>query len=353
MLKGDALTCVESRQLLEDKEKENWRLRVQVAHLQGERIGKGRRGRCTLQVPTRRQSAAANKQSRRTLQRVEAHLFAIWEEVEGEDAEWWCVEGFENLIFTLIRRSLPGSGAKTDQRWLTKRILHQLYDDPHCRHWLEKIRAQTKIWTPNEFNVAQRQGHAGQRAWRASRKFMCRQMYSVDTLRSSKQESKAYAHLWNPIGEGFDEPVDAEEAGSAAAAAAAAARSLKSMAREEQERKLLRNRAEKDLAKSEEAEAERLKVSEGTELYGTVRNCTELYGTVRWCALPSAPIHSHPLPSAPIRSHPLPSAPIRSHPLPSTPVHSRTLPVRRARLQTGVRPHARPIGEGGVRGGGW
>jgi hypothetical protein len=256
MLNGDALTGPEVRKIVNDLQQENWRLRVQVAHLQGERITADRKGRKTFQPPTRRQCQAANRQSRRTLQQVEAYLYAMWEMLESTDAEWWCMEGFENLMFTLIKRGLPGSGARKDQRWVTKRLLHLLYDDSHCRHWLERIRTQTKIWTPNEFNVAQRKSHAGQRQWGASRKFMCRQMFGTDTLRSSVRESKALANLWNPIGTGFDEPVIADESGGAGAkAAAAAARAQKALLREEGERKLLRSRAEKDLAKYEETEA--------------------------------------------------------------------------------------------------
>ena len=254
------------RKLVDDLQQENWRLRVQVAHLQGDRITKDRKGRATFQTPTRRQARAANRRSRRTLQQLDAHLYAIWEIVEASDAEWWSVEGFENLIFTLIRRGLPGSGARHMQRFITKRLLRLLWDDAHCRHWLEKIRAETKIWTPNEFNVAQRQGHAGQRQWRAGRKFMGRQMYGTDTLRSDKRESADLANLWMPITTGFDEPVSADEVGTDAAVAAARSRARKSQAREEAQRKQLRNRAAKDLEKAEEREAERMREAEESPL---------------------------------------------------------------------------------------
>jgi len=65
-----------------------------------------------------------------------AHLYAIWEAVEAPDAEWWSVEGFENLVFTLIQRGLPGSGARFEQRWVTKRLFDLFYGDAHCREYL-------------------------------------------------------------------------------------------------------------------------------------------------------------------------------------------------------------------------
>ena len=259
LLNGDAEVGPKVRELVDQLQQENWRLRVHCAHLKGERITSTRAGRGTFQTPRRTQSQAANRASRRFLERIDAHLKAIWEQTEAADADWWCVEGFENLILTLIRRGLPGSGALFSQRWVTKRLLHLLWDDAHCRHWLEKIRAQTKIWTPNEFNVAQRQGHAGQLAWRKARKFMGRQMYGLDTLRSSNRESKALATLWTPIGAGFDEPMTAEDvANGATRATAARARAQKSRAHQEAERKLLRSQAEKDLAKSEARRAEEM-----------------------------------------------------------------------------------------------
>ena len=265
LLNGDVFTGPEARELVDGLQQEIWHLRAQVRHLRGERITKPRKGRCTFRVPTRRQSRAANKASRRTLQSLEPYLNAIWEHVEAADAEWWSVEGFENLILTIIRRGLPGSGARFDQRWTTQRLLQLLWDDTHCRHWLEKIRARTKIWTPNEFNAQQRAGHAGQMAWRKARKFMSRQMYGTDTLRSSDRESKALANLWTPIGTGFDEP-DAAGGVATARAAAARARVQRTLAHQEAERKLLRSQAEKDLETSEAARAQQMKLDDVSPL---------------------------------------------------------------------------------------
>ena len=66
ILTGDAEVLPEVRKLVDDLQQENWRLRVQVAHLQGDRITKDRKGRATFQTPTRRQARAANRRSRRT-----------------------------------------------------------------------------------------------------------------------------------------------------------------------------------------------------------------------------------------------------------------------------------------------
>jgi hypothetical protein len=255
-IQGDAIIGPDVRALLDAKDDEIWRLRVQVAHLQGDRVGT--QGKRTFQPTSRKQSAAANRQSRRTLAHLEAHLYAIWEAVEAPDAEWWSVEGFENLVFTLIQRGLPGSGARFEQRWVTKRLFDLFYGDAHCREYLEKARAMVKLWVPNDFNVQQRRGHAGAAAWRAGRRFMGRQMFGSETLLSWKKDSKQLARLWTPIGSGFDEPENADEAGGRAAVTRARARAQRSMGRAEEEAKLLRSRAEKDLAKQEAEEAERM-----------------------------------------------------------------------------------------------
>eukprot|EP00966_Prymnesium_polylepis_P302350 6985428-Prymnesium_polylepis.1 len=88
LLEGHALVGPEARTVIESLQDENWRLRVQIAHLQGDSMV-GRKGHGTFQPPTRQQSQAANRQSRRTLQRIEAHLYATWEELEAADADWW------------------------------------------------------------------------------------------------------------------------------------------------------------------------------------------------------------------------------------------------------------------------
>ena len=250
---GDAIVGPDARRMVDELQRENWRLRVQVRHLQGDRIGT--LGKRTFATPTRRQSLAANRYSRRTLAKAEAHLYAIWEMVENDDDEWWCVEGFENFIFTLIRRGLPGSGARFSQRWVTKRLLELLNADPLCKTWMEKIRAQKKMWVPNEFNAAARKGHGGQSHWRSARPFMCRQMYRVSTLLNSKRESVSLGKLWTPMGAGFDAPVAEQDVGAPATREKARQRALQSIEREQTEAKLLRSKAEKDLAKREEETA--------------------------------------------------------------------------------------------------
>ena len=255
-IQGEAVVGPEVRELVDQLQHENWRLRVQVAHLQGDRIGLS--APSTFKPPTRRQNASANRRSRRILAAIEPYLHAIWEKVEAKDAEWWSVEGMENLIFTIIRRGLPNSGARFAQRWTTKRLLSLLWDDPLCRQHLEAIRAQTKKWLPREFNAEQRAGHAGQLAWRKARKFMGKQMYRLDTLRSSRREEVSLAKLWMPMGASFDEPVVEGDGTAAARQLAARTRARRSAEREESERKLLRTRTEKELVKLEEQEAARM-----------------------------------------------------------------------------------------------
>ena len=50
ILTGDAEVLPEVRKLVDDLQQENWRLRVQVAHLRGDRITKDRKGRATFQM---------------------------------------------------------------------------------------------------------------------------------------------------------------------------------------------------------------------------------------------------------------------------------------------------------------
>ena len=55
-IQGDAIIGPDVRALLDAKDDEIWRLRVQVAHLQGDRVGT--QGKRTFQPTSRKQSAA-------------------------------------------------------------------------------------------------------------------------------------------------------------------------------------------------------------------------------------------------------------------------------------------------------
>ena len=72
LLNGDAEVGPKVRELVDQLQQENWRLRVHCAHLKGERITSTRAGRGTFQTPRRTQSQAANRASRRFLQRIDA-----------------------------------------------------------------------------------------------------------------------------------------------------------------------------------------------------------------------------------------------------------------------------------------
>ena len=222
---------------------EVFRLRTRLAYLEGRNVGL--LAHETFEAPSRSQTRAANKHSRRTLEKINAHLWAIWELTDGDEDS---LEGFENLIVALIERGLPCSGTRWAQRWVTKGVVAKLHAQPRLRRALEVERTRHKIWAPSAFNTKEREGHVGARQWRATRGFMCRQRPGTTVLLASKREGVNLAKLWTPLSSIAEGPLAAEdkEVDEAAIARAAAARAEKMMERSTREQAALHYKATKD-----------------------------------------------------------------------------------------------------------
>ena len=139
-------------------------------------------------------------------------MTGIWHLVGDPDGDSW-VEGMENYLACIVCRGMPGSNARHDQRWVTKRLASLLWANTHFRKRMEICRRMTKFWAPAEILASQRVGHVGQRQMRAMRKFVSKQIWGNGKLLQAAHDAVAYANLWMPMGEKIDDFEEADPDG--------------------------------------------------------------------------------------------------------------------------------------------
>ena len=193
-INGDALPGHTVRALAREMQEQIYSLRVQLAYERN--WTNGRAGKEVFEMPVAgvskmdREARARDRASRRTLETCDAHLNGIWHLVDKPDGSSG-VEGMENYLACLICRGMPGSGARHDQRWVTRRLASLLWANPHFRKRMEICRRMTKLWAPAEILASQRKGHVGQRQLRAMRRFATGQIWGNEKLLQAGRERPA------------------------------------------------------------------------------------------------------------------------------------------------------------------
>lgn len=212
-INGDALPGHTVRALAREMQEQIYSLRVQLAYERN--WTNGRAGKEVFEMPVAgvskmdREARARDRASRRTLETCDAHLNGIWHLVDKPDGSSG-VEGMENYLACLICRGMPGSGARHDQRWVTRRLASLLWANPHFRKRMEICRRMTKLWAPAEILASQRKGHVGQRQLRAMRRFATGQIWGNEKLLQAGRDAVRYALLWVPMGEKVDDYEEAD-----------------------------------------------------------------------------------------------------------------------------------------------
>ena len=223
---GDMMYTLDHKESMAAMQRELYFARLEIAYLRGERLGQ--LAQTTFVPPGPHRTDNQNRQSRKTLSKIEPLLTRMWEQTDGPT---WETEGLEGAIFYLIKAKCPGSNISSAYHHVNGlRIMQRLYDDPVTRRVLEKKRTKIKLFMPTEFLVEMRMNHVGQRPARAMRKFMGKQMYSEELLLEFDVEARAYQWCWCPCSETIESLVEVDGDVDDDAALAAAAEQAKERA---------------------------------------------------------------------------------------------------------------------------
>ena len=189
MVNGDAVTGDVLRAELSKKEREIYDLRTQLDY-ERRWTAQWKRARGTFHPPPKgrdRVSKRLARRAQRTLQAVDAHLYAIWCMVDEDDS----LDGFMNLMSYLVGEGMPGSRCAKRRRWFNKKFISLLMCNGQVRERFEIERRKKHIWAPSAFNKADRQGHMGQRQIRSQRPFKSRQRWGNEELLRSKRGTRS------------------------------------------------------------------------------------------------------------------------------------------------------------------